>query len=347
MAGVLSVRASVPSATKIALWLPDSKGRLRAARLDGTSTLSRRKRIAICRSVYDSASPVWVDLDDPPGSAFLALPLAFRERAYGVLTVVASSRELRRKRPALEATATQAGALLGAWRSASEMREQLALGLACTAHELLRPIVAAKAAIESVLHRQRSEGSPDLLRHSQRELEHLAALTDAMIRLGAGDGALEDQLVDLAHVAREAVASCEWESGDRRLSVSAPGGDHLMVRADPAQLQIAIANLVRNAVSFAPKGSRVDVEVRAADGRIQLSVHDEGPGVPTHDLETIFDPRVQHRDPRTANGHQGLGLFIARRIVEAHRGAIWAEPGKGARFVIELPGRSLSMADAS
>jgi signal transduction histidine kinase len=108
-------------------------------------------------------------------------------------------------------------------------------------------------------------------------------------------------------------------------------------RFDRHRILQALANLVLNAIKFTPAGGHVDVGVAAARNRIHFSVSDTGPGIARDQLEAIFERYAQGAQ----NRHQGLGLglYIARHIVEAHQGAIWAESaiGRGSTFHISLP----------
>jgi hypothetical protein len=101
-----------------------------------------------------------------------------------------------------------------------------------------------------------------------------------------------------------------------------------------------VSNLIGNAVKYAPDGS-IHVRLSTEAGFAALTVRDEGPGIPPNRLETVFEPyvRLTADQGRPAPQGSGLGLFIARRIVEAHGGRIWAEsvPGQGATFNVRLP----------
>jgi two-component system sensor histidine kinase ChvG len=111
-----------------------------------------------------------------------------------------------------------------------------------------------------------------------------------------------------------------------------------------------IRNLVDNARSFSPPGGEVVLGLAAVRGRVIATVADSGPGIPPENLETIFDRFYTSRPKGTAfGGNSGLGLSIARQIVEAHRGRIYAQNivragpmasgggSSGARLVVELP----------
>ncbi len=102
-----------------------------------------------------------------------------------------------------------------------------------------------------------------------------------------------------------------------------------------------MVNVLANAHQHTRPGTRIIVSGHVADGKVVLSVSDDGDGIAPEDIETIFQ-RFHHAGP--AHGGSGLGLAIAREIVELHGGRMWAEsePGEGAKFHIQLPGASAS-----
>lgn len=112
---------------------------------------------------------------------------------------------------------------------------------------------------------------------------------------------------------------------------------------DPNRLQQIVWNLLSNAIKFSPEGGQVDVRLRRVDGRAQLTVSDNGPGIAPEFLPHVFD-RFRQADASTtrAHGGMGLGLAIVRELVMLHGGSIAAEsePGQGAAFIVELPFRS-------
>jgi signal transduction histidine kinase len=137
-------------------------------------------------------------------------------------------------------------------------------------------------------------------------------------------------------------AARECALGDRpvRLKVRVEPGD-LTTTGDPERLHQVVANLLDNAVRHSPPEGRVWLSAHAATaGRTTIVVSDEGPGIPTDEVERVFE-RFHRTDAAraTADGGTGLGLAIARWIVDAHGGVIRAETRepRGCRMVVEIP----------
>ncbi len=222
--------------------------------------------------------------------------------------------------------------------SAERQREQLDEGIAWTAHELRGPLLGVRAVLESL---QREDGgSPAglaLLRRSERELGQLAALTDGLLRWAVGAEPLRRRERDVVAVVEEAVDSCRLEAGEDRVTIDAPA--RATSRIDPTSLRVAVANVVRNALAYSPRASQVHVSVRSLAGSVRIQVRDGGAGVAPEELGRIFDPFVRGEAGRRSSlGGSGLGLFIARRIAEAHDGSIIVEASDpGATFTIQLP----------
>ncbi|TMF66199.1 MAG: two-component system sensor histidine kinase KdbD, partial [Chloroflexi bacterium] len=111
------------------------------------------------------------------------------------------------------------------------------------------------------------------------------------------------------------------------------------VELDYVEIQQVLANLVENAAKFSPPGSAIGISVSPANGDVRFAVTDHGPGIPEADAERIFAPfvRLDRQGLRTRG--VGLGLAIAKRLVEAHRGSIWVdrEVPEGTRVVFTLP----------
>lgn len=231
---------------------------------------------------------------------------------------------------------------------AERRSERIDLGIAWTAHEFRGPLLGVKAVLEFLLRGEDGSGSQVLLRRSLRELEQLAGLVDGLLRWSVGAGRLRRRETDLARVVRQAVESCELEMGDGRVSIDAP--HHVLVRVDPGHLRGAIANLVRNAMSYSPPDAPVDVLVEEDDRWATVSVTDRGPGIPPSEWEAVFDPLIRGATAHGNRNGKGLGLFIARRVVQAHGGQISLKSDKtGSTFQVRVPldGRGVLHANPS
>jgi signal transduction histidine kinase len=111
-------------------------------------------------------------------------------------------------------------------------------------------------------------------------------------------------------------------------------------RADPEDLQLVWTNLLENAVRYSPEGSSVEVVVARVNNKARITFQDHGAGISANDLPRIFDRFYRGDRSRTrATGGFGLGLAIAKALIEAYGGTIAAEsaPGKGTRMTVELP----------
>ncbi len=221
-------------------------------------------------------------------------------------------------------------------RSAREDQRtsRMDVGLAWTAHELRTPILGIKAALEVVAGRSALRDD-ELLRLSLRELEQLAADTEGILGWAVGGRDLSLRSVDVAQLVLDAVTTYRLLHGGTVEVVAQPP---IMALADPKHLRAAVVNLVRNAVLYSDPDGVVTVQVEEEEGAVRVSVGDRGPGISVAEREIIFDPFVRGgAGSRTSSG-SGLGLFITRRVVEAHGGRVWVDSEEvGATFRILLP----------
>jgi signal transduction histidine kinase len=172
-----------------------------------------------------------------------------------------------------------------------------------------------------------------------RQCRHLVRLIDELLdvsRIEAGRFELNAEDADLTHVVRAAIGRLEAQSASAgctvRLSASPARG-----RFDPSRLEQVATNLLSNAIKFGA-GKPVEVEVRTADDELMLSVRDHGIGIAPEQQARIFE-RFERAVSLRHYGGLGLGLYIVRRIVEAHGGQVVVEsvPGQGSVFTVCLP----------
>jgi signal transduction histidine kinase len=230
---------------------------------------------------------------------------------------------------------------LSAIRRGVQEREDL---LHVVAHDMRAPLGAVTG--QAQLLRRHPGADPwsvaradAILRASGRMVSMIEELVDGA-RLDAGRLRLDLERVELHAYLGELLARMEPSLEVERVDVPPPGPEPMVVRADPRRLERVLVNLLSNALKYAP-GSRVRVELASAAGWVDISIVDGGPGIHPEDL-----PRLFHRFERgRGNGSRdglGLGLYGARRLVEAHGGSIEVEsrPGGGSRFRVRLPAGS-------
>ncbi|MCL5055237.1 MAG: cell wall metabolism sensor histidine kinase WalK, partial [Firmicutes bacterium] len=118
------------------------------------------------------------------------------------------------------------------------------------------------------------------------------------------------------------------------------GPEAVELEFDGNQIEYVLQHLLSNAVKYSPKGGDVEVQIQPEGDRVCVSIKDQGVGIPFDEQEKIFDRfhRVDNRPTRWAYGW-GLGLFIAKKVIEAHGGKIWVESilGGGSKFIFTLP----------
>lgn len=215
--------------------------------------------------------------------------------------------------------------------------------LAMLGHELRNPLSAIASAVE-VLNRVESgsELGVNARAIAARQTRHLAHMMDDLLDVGrviSGKVLLSRRAVDLAVIAQRVMSTLEVTGGARR---------HIMelqlqptwIDADATRIEQVMGNLVTNALKYTPAGGRIEVHVRRDDtGHAVLEVSDNGPGIPPTLLPRVFDLFVQgERSLDRRTGGLGIGLTLARRLVELHGGTIDAQSSpRGSKFTVLLP----------
>jgi signal transduction histidine kinase len=158
------------------------------------------------------------------------------------------------------------------------------------------------------------------------------------VRLHAGKLTLDLEDVAVATIFKDADDMFRPLAQKRRiaLEIGAPA-DALAVRADPLRVSQVLGNIVGNALKFTPEGGRISLRASSNGREVEIDITDTGAGISASDREHLFDNFWQAQ--RNDNRGVGLGLAIAKSIVEAHGGRIWCDstPGKGTTFSFTLP----------
>jgi signal transduction histidine kinase len=363
LAGIHRALTLPPDLVLADVHLPDIDGVEIATRLKQEKSLAQVPFLALgdAQSERDVALAAGAD-------AFLAKPVDDERLTAEVRAVLAGQRERlpeAGERAGLRAlSAAMAGHLEHALEEARDWEERCVerdrLGrifIGNLAHELR----TALTPIAGYLKILSSDKLGSLAAQQQRILESIQGATGRLTRvvenlsdfasLQASDAALFPAGVDPDALAEEVVADLRPAIREARLHVAVQRSGGGTVTADPRKLRQALANVVGNAVKFSPHGGEVLVEVQRDAAALRFAVSDQGPGVPPQDQKHLFEPffHAAGKDDRSKHPGSGLGLPVARRILEAHGGTISIEsPPRaqsegvrrhftGSKFVLEIP----------
>jgi len=241
----------------------------------------------------------------------------------------------------------EVGRLAGAFnemaKSLKDSEEGKRRMIADISHDLRTPLAAMRSGLEG-LRDGLVAPTPEAFAALHDRVLLLTRLVTDLHQLAladAGQLSIERAPTDLAVLVGGIVETVGFQMEDGGLALDTgvePGLPPVLL--DAHRIEQVLLNLLANALRHTPEGGRIALCVeRAGEGEIELRVADSGPGIPVGDLERVFD-RFYRGDPSREGGGAGLGLSIARALVEAHDGRIWAEnrPEGGAVFRVRLPG---------
>ena len=233
---------------------------------------------------------------------------------------------------------------ISAERSVEQMKSDF---VSTVSHELRTPLTSIYGFAETLLREDVHFGEEEratFLRYIASESERLTSIVDRLLsvaQLDTGDMAVQIAETDVAAVVSEAVRSIESQDGqDAHRFVVALENEPLAAEADGDKLGQVLAHLLDNAIRYSPAGGTVTVAARRKADAVEVSVEDEGVGIPHAEQERIF--RKFYRGDAAAGavgaGATGLGLFLAEGLVTAMGGRIWvdSDEGRGSTFVFEL-----------
>jgi two-component system sensor histidine kinase SenX3 len=216
--------------------------------------------------------------------------------------------------------------------------------VANVSHELKTPVGAIKLLAEAV---QDAADDPEAVhRFSSRmltESDRLTHLVQQVIELSRlqGDEPLESpESVDLDAVIAISVDTSAMDAGAKDIKILVEGQPGITVLGNEEQVTAAVANLVANAVNYSDPGSKVLVSTKTVDGYVEISVVDQGIGIPKDEIDRIFE-RFYRVDParHRSTGGTGLGLSIVKHVAATHGGdvRVWSVEGQGSTFTLTLP----------
>jgi two-component system, OmpR family, sensor kinase len=211
-------------------------------------------------------------------------------------------------------------------------------------HELRSPLARLRAELEVTLRRPRpAEEYVDTLRSCLDEVQRLQRLVEELLELARIDARQEPErpeTVPLREIVEASVFAIAPEGERRGVATETASLPDLLVRAAPAAAKVALANILHNAVKFSPPGGMVKILVTETPDEAIVAVSDTGPGVAPDELPRLFQRFYRgHASPSTDEAGVGLGLAIARALIERQGGRISVKPStdKGATFTLHLP----------
>ena len=225
------------------------------------------------------------------------------------------------------------------------------------AHELKNPLTSLRSAVETWPLAKTDESRArllDVIQHDVRRLDRLISDISNASRLDAELARADAEKVDLALLAEAVTGVANSITRENHVSVklnierSANAKSPFIVTGHDSRLGQVLTNVIENACSFSPTGGEVRVSLGRIGPDIEIVIEDDGPGIPAHALEKVFQRFYTDRPEQGFGQNSGLGLSISRQIIAAHHGRIWAEnryaqsPHEpdampiGARFIIRL-----------
>jgi signal transduction histidine kinase len=240
----------------------------------------------------------------------------------GLLNIIATVRDITR------------------YRQAEELKSTF---ISIISHELKTPVALIKGYV-GTLRRDDAQWDTEIVQESlaviEDEADHLAELIENLLdasRLQAGGVALKRTDLSLPELAQRLATRMQIQTSHHTIRVDFPP-DFPILLADETRLEQVISNLINNSIKYAPGGEiRISGQVRQDNAIVCVS--DEGPGIAPEDIPHIFDRFYRAPEMARLTKGAGLGLYLARAIIEAHNGRIWidSEPGRGVRICFSLP----------
>jgi two-component system phosphate regulon sensor histidine kinase PhoR len=211
-------------------------------------------------------------------------------------------------------------------------------------HEFRTPLAGIKAMVETLRDGavDDKEAALDFLTRIDSDVDRLTQLVAELTelsRIETGKAELKLEPVDLNQLAEEVIAQLSPQAERQKLKVEKElAADLPSVPADRARVRQVMVNLLHNAVKFTPSGGKITITTRVLEGSVGVDIADSGVGIPAEDLPHVFE-RFYKGDKARAEEGTGMGLAIAKHIIEAHGGNIRveSEEGRGSTFSFSLP----------
>ena len=285
-----------------------------------------------------------------------AVPLVVRGEVVGVLEALNKKDEAHYTEEDLTILATLAALAAQAMKNAALQRKVKAASIelaelerlktdfiAITSHELRTPlglILGHATFLRELTGSEHSEQLDTIIRNATKLKDIVENLSD-VDNIQSGAARVRSHRASLTKLAEDVILSFQDEANLRNITLKLERGDsRYEIDADGVKISIALSNLVKNAIQYTDSGGRVTVRLEEDSGYYKVTIKDDGIGIPARDLPRVFERFFQVETHLTRRyGGMGLGLAVAKAMIELHGGRIWAESevGKGSTFTFLLP----------
>jgi len=227
------------------------------------------------------------------------------------------------------------------FREADELKSTF---ISVISHELKTPVALIKGYV-GTLRREDATWDPMIVKDSleviEEEADRLTELIDNLLdasRLQAGALSINLTDVDLTELVERIAQRFRTQSTVHNIIVDFPDSFPVILADDDRMSQV-ISNLISNAIKYSPQGGNIRITAQVLSKQVVICVHDQGPGIAPEDLPHVFDRFYRASNASRTTKGAGLGLYLARAVIEAHGGRIWVDPkpGDGARVCFSLP----------
>jgi signal transduction histidine kinase/ActR/RegA family two-component response regulator len=264
-------------------------------------------------------------------------------RVPALVSAVRTALRARRRQYQIRDYLSESNRVAESLREADRRKDEF---LAILAHELRNPLAPLRNAVEA-MRRVPNDGEALAWARGiiERQLSQMVRLIDDLLdlsRVSRGRIELRHEDVELASIVNGALEICgpAIEHGGHRLVLELPE-EPIALRGDRTRLVQVVCNLLSNAAKYTPSGGRIQLAARRSHAGVEISVRDNGVGIPPDMLRKVFDMFTQvERSLERSQGGLGIGLTLVRRLVQLHGGSVEAKSaglGQGAEFIVRLP----------
>ncbi len=227
------------------------------------------------------------------------------------------------------------------FREAEELKSTF---ISVISHELKTPVALIKGYV-GTLRREDANWDREIIKDSlaviEEEADRLTGLIENLLdasRLQAGGLSINPSDANLHKIADRIAERFKTQSSVHNIVVDFPE-DFPIVTGDETRLEQVLSNLVSNGIKYSPQGGEIRITGQVRPAQVIICVSDQGPGVAPEDIPHIFDRFYRSSIAKRTTKGAGLGLYLARAVIEAHGGRIWVDPrpGNGARICFSIP----------